>query len=65
MELQMTVEQIDRLIEMIEEVRLEKEHVLDAIRQHRASKTPSDWSQADVKLYEQLPEVQHGDIAVR
>ena len=34
---------------------------LDAIREHRASHTPKDWSDADRRLYEQLPEVDGGD----
>jgi hypothetical protein len=36
---------------------LEKEHLLDAIREHRARKTPASWSQEDARLYEHLPEV--------
>jgi hypothetical protein len=50
-------EEIARLVQMVEEVILEKEHLLDAIREHRARKTPASWSQEDARLYEHLPEV--------
>lgn len=52
-------EEIEMLMHTIEQMRLEMEHVLDAIRAHRASKTPSTWSRDDAKLYDQLPEVRH------
>lgn len=31
--------------------------LLDAIREHRATKTPATWNQADKRLYAHLPEL--------
>jgi len=31
--------------------------LLDAIREHRATKTPATWTQADRRLYQYLPEL--------
>lgn len=33
------------------------EMLLDAIRRHRAAKTPKEWTAADRELYSVLPEV--------
>ena len=45
----------------IKELEMEKEHILDAIRKHRSTKTPMMWDQHDEELYEQLPEVKNSE----
>jgi hypothetical protein len=53
-----TIERVQDILKAKDILRVQVERLEDAIRAHRATRTPQEWSDADARLYAMLPEVQ-------
>jgi hypothetical protein len=52
------IKRVQEILKSKDTLKVRAERLEDAIRAHRSSRTPQEWSDADARLYAMLPEVQ-------